>query len=96
MSEITYYVALPFVQSDDGIAPGGAGRVLQSERGRYASGGAIQERGLRRSGRLQPDRGSRDRRFRGRKGHPEIRQSAGRFERAVKLDHVRNETARMR
>ena len=24
MSEVTYYVALPFVPSDDGIAPGGA------------------------------------------------------------------------
>jgi hypothetical protein len=36
MSEVTYYVALPFVVADDGIAPGRADRVIQSERRRDA------------------------------------------------------------
>jgi hypothetical protein len=34
MLEVTYYVALPFVVADDGIAPGRADRVIQSERRR--------------------------------------------------------------
>jgi hypothetical protein len=30
MSEVTYYVALPFVQSDDGIAPGEAAECFSA------------------------------------------------------------------
>jgi hypothetical protein len=41
MAEVTYYVALPFIGTDDGIAAGEANRMLQSQRGRDASGSVV-------------------------------------------------------
>jgi hypothetical protein len=76
MSEVTVYVALPFVPSDDGIAPGEAtecfsanAAVMRAEALSRKPGhvGAI---AFSRSG------GSRDRRIRGRQADPEIRQRA--------------------
>jgi hypothetical protein len=58
MPEVTYYVALPFVSSDDGIAPGEAvecfnpnAAVMRAE--------AFAKRRIRRRGRIQPLRRSR-------------------------------------
>ncbi|MGY3652091.1 hypothetical protein ACVWW2_007382 [Bradyrhizobium sp. LM4.3] len=41
MSEVSYYVAFPFVPSDDGIAAGEAVEVLQSECHRDEGGGFV-------------------------------------------------------
>ena len=45
MSEVTYFVALPFVATDDGIAAGEPHRMLQSLCGRDACGGVVTEGG---------------------------------------------------
>jgi hypothetical protein len=95
MSEVTYYVALPFVLSDDGVATAEA-IELQSERRGHESRGAVAQGRLRRRRRLQPQRGSRNRRLRRRPSDPEIRRRPGRPERPMKIDWVRNETTRMR
>jgi hypothetical protein len=96
MSEVTYYVALPFVPSDDGIAPGEAIECFNPNAAVMKA--VAQTRPCRRR-RVQPQRGSGDRRLQRRQADPEVRRRAGRPERAVrpaKLDWVRNEITRMR
>jgi hypothetical protein len=94
MSEVTYYVALPFVPSDDGIAPGEAiesfkpnSAVMKAEALSRKPGhvGAV---AFSRSGGLQR-----------RQADPEVRRRARGPVGAVrpaKLDWVRNEITRMR
>jgi len=51
MPEVTYYVALPFVASDDGIAPGEAVKCFNPN---AAVMRAEALRGVRRRSRIQP------------------------------------------
>jgi hypothetical protein len=45
MSEVTYYVALPFVAADDGIAPGEAVECFNPKRSGNAGRGGVAEAG---------------------------------------------------
>ncbi len=56
MSEVTYYVALPFVAADDGIAPGEAVECINPNAAVNAGRGAVAEACVSRRGRLQPVR----------------------------------------
>ncbi len=56
MSEVTYYVALPFVAADDGIAPGEAVECINPNAAVNAGRGAVAEACASRRGRLQPVR----------------------------------------
>jgi hypothetical protein len=59
MAEVTYYVALPFVASDDGICRWRAHRMLQSYRRRDVRPSAITQGGSCRRGSTNPDKGFR-------------------------------------
>jgi len=56
MTDVTYYVALPFFFSDDGAAAGEATECQRQCRG-HSSQGALPEAGPRRGRRILPDRG---------------------------------------
>lgn len=75
MAEVTYFVALPFVAADDGIA---AGEPIESHGGGNESGSAVaQGRPYRRRG-LQSNRRSCDGRIRRCEGDQEVWRGAGR------------------
>jgi len=51
MAEVAYFVALPFIATDDGVA---AGEQTESGRGRDARGSVVAQGRPRRRGRIQP------------------------------------------
>jgi len=82
MTEVTYFVALPFVAADDGIAAGEPTEcfnptavVMRAE--------AIAQAGTCWSRSIQPDGRSRNGKLRRCKGHQKIRRGAGRFKYVV-------------
>ena len=90
--DVTYYVALPFVIADDGVAAGEAVECLS------ANAAVMRAEALSRSQALgasrSAERGSGDRRIRRRQADPEIRRRTGRPERAVKPDYPSSECSR--
>ena len=84
MSDVTYYVALPFVVADDGVAAGEAVECFNPNAAVKRRRGAVPQAGSRRRGRLQPVWRSRDRRLRRCDRNPEVRRRPQRSERAVK------------
>lgn len=69
MAEVTYYVALPFVFSDDGVAAGDPAECLSGD----ARGGALPQAGPCWRHRFLADRGSIQRRLQRRQADPEVR-----------------------
>jgi hypothetical protein len=82
MSEVTYYAALPFVPSDDGIASGEAIECFNPNSAVMKAEAMSRKPGHVSA--VQPQWGSRDRRLRRRQAAPEIRRRTRRSERAVK------------
>ncbi|MGY4499407.1 hypothetical protein ACVWYH_003338 [Bradyrhizobium sp. GM24.11] len=74
MAEVIYYVALPFVFSDDGVAAGEATECFNANAAVMRAEGAVAQARTRRRRRVQPQRGSRHRGFRRRQGDPEVRR----------------------
>ena len=89
MADVTYYVALPFLEDDDRLACRGRRRGMPELDGtalRRAEACCRESRRRHRRGCLQPDRRSHDRRIRRtRTLLAEIRQRAGRSERVVRI-----------
>jgi hypothetical protein len=83
MSEVTYYVALPFVPSDEGIVPGEAVECFNPNSAVMKAEALSRKPGLRGRHRLQPQRRLRHRRLRRRQPDPEVRRGAERPERAL-------------
>jgi hypothetical protein len=83
--DVTYYVALPFVMADDGVAAGEAVEC-RSANAAVMRAEALSQARLCRRDRFQPQRGSGDRRVRRRQADPEVRRRAGRLEHLVKPD----------
>lgn len=81
--DITYYVALPFVMADDGLAPGEAVECLSANAAVMRAEALSRKPRLRWRGRLLADRRPVQRRLRRRQGHPEVRRGAGRSEHAL-------------
>lgn len=82
MSEVTYYVALPFVAADDGIAAGEAVECFNPNAA-VTKAEAFTKARHRRRRRVQPHRGSGKRPLQRRHADQEIRGRAGRPERAL-------------
>ena len=95
MADVTYYVALPFQQDDSGSPVAGAAEECQSSS--MAPCGAPRScrarPGKHRRGRVQPHRRSHDRRIRRCAIAAEIRQRAGRSERALASRHCERSEA---
>jgi hypothetical protein len=84
MPAVTYYVALPFHPSDDGIA---AGETVEcfNPNAAVAKAEALSTKAWHcRRGGLQPQRGFGYRRIRRRNRDPQVRRRAGRLEHPVK------------
>jgi hypothetical protein len=94
MSEVTYYVALPFVAADDGIAPGEAVECFNPNAAVMKAEALSRKPGN--VGAIAFSRTGVERRLQRRQADPEIRRRAGRSERAVKLHWIRNEITRQR
>ena len=77
MADVTYYVALPFLQDDTGAPVAGGGRVPEFVRCVTARGSLVKGRRQRRRGRLQPHRRPDDRRVQRRAIAEKIRRRAG-------------------
>ena len=84
MADVTYYVALPFLQDDSGSPVAGAAEECQSPTTALRRAEMMSRmRRQHRRRRLQPQRRSHDRRIRRCEVAAEIRQRAGRSERAL-------------
>jgi hypothetical protein len=80
--DVTYYVALPFVMADDGLAPGEAVECTSANAAVMRAEALSRKPGC--AGALAFGRtGDGDRRIRRRHADPEVRRRAGRSERAV-------------
>jgi hypothetical protein len=77
MSEVTYYVALPFVASDDGVAPGEAIECFNP------NSAVMKAEALARKPGNVGAVAFRDRRLRRCRGDPKVRRCPGRLERPV-------------
>ena len=64
MADVTYYVALPFLQDEGGSPVAGAPRNARVRPRRCGAPNFVAGRGLHRRGRVQPHRRSHDRRIR--------------------------------
>ena len=86
--DVTYYVALPFVPSDDGVAPGEAVECTSANAAVMRAEALSRKPGC--AGALASSRsgGSRHRRVRRRQADPEVRRRARGPERTVKLNAV--------
>lgn len=73
MSEVTYYVALPFVFSDDGMAAGEATECFSANAAVMRAEALSRKPGHR----VLADRGSIQRRLQRRHPDPEVRRRAG-------------------
>lgn len=91
---VTYYVALPLVMADDGVAAGEAVGVHKRQYGGHARGGPFAQTRLRGRARLQPNGRSSHRRVRRCYADSEVRRRAGRPERPVRLDQTGRECSR--
>jgi hypothetical protein len=76
MAEVMYYVALPFIASDDGVVAGEPTECFNPNAAVMRAEVLSKERRTRRRGRVQPHRRSRYRRFQRRQGDQEIRRRA--------------------
>jgi len=76
MPEITYYVALPFIASDDGIAPAEATECFNPNAAVMRTEALSRKPGYVGAVGVQPDRRSSDRRLRRREGDQEVWRSA--------------------
>ena len=97
MADVTYYVALPFLQDDSGAPVAGAAEECQSSTTALRRAEMMSRMGRQhRRRRLQPHRRFHDRRIRRREATAEIRRRAGRFGRtlgiclvpALRLAHI--------
>src|SRR5882724_10724380 len=78
MAEVTYFVALPFVAADDGIAAGEPTECFNPIAVVMCAEALSRKAGARWSRGIQPDGRSRHRRLRRCKGNQETRRRAGR------------------
>ena len=77
MSEVTYYVALPFVAADDGIAAGEPTECFNPSAAVMRAEAAFAQGRPRGCGRLQPYGRSCYRRFQRRQGDQEVPRRSG-------------------
>jgi hypothetical protein len=84
MSEVTYYVALPFVAADDGVAAGEAVECFNPNAAVMRAEALSRKPGH--VGAVAFSRTPSDRRLRRRDGDPEIRRRSERSEHAVKRE----------
>jgi hypothetical protein len=78
MAEVTYYAALPFVFSDDGIAAGEATECFSANAAVMRAEALARKPGHAGAVGVQPQRGPRNRGLRRREADPEVRGRAGR------------------
>ena len=87
--DVTYYVALPFVVADDGVAAGEAVECLSANAAVMRAEALSRKPGCAGAIAFSRTGDSGDRRIRRRQADPEIRRRAGRPERAVKPTTLR-------
>lgn len=83
MTDVTYYVALPFVFSDDGVAAGEATECLSANAAVMRAEALSRKPGNAGAIAFSRNRGPVQRRLRRRQADPEVRRRAGRPERTV-------------